>query len=118
MFGYLETRSLCSNLLVVQHGLQHFLVSSGHQAHSTEDLQHGDLSRDTESSSVTSPVPQQLCCSPKLPRRAPLHLPRGYLGFDVFRAQALGDDVDGLTVAQDVRPALGVVHQRFDAADQ
>lgn len=41
-----------------------------------------------------------------------------YLGFDVFSGQTLSDDVDALTVTQDVGSALGVVHQRFDAADQ
>lgn len=41
-----------------------------------------------------------------------------YLGFDVFSDQTLSDDVDALTVTQDVGSALGVVHQRFNAADQ
>lgn len=43
---------------------------------------------------------------------------RGYLGFNVLCAQTLSDDVDALTVTQDMGPALRVVHQRFDAADQ
>lgn len=41
-----------------------------------------------------------------------------YLGFDVFGGQTLSNDVDALAVAQDVGSALGVVHQRFNAADQ
>lgn len=49
---------------------------------------------------------------------APPAAPLGYLGFDIFRAQTLSDDVDALRVAQDVRSAQRVVHQRFDAANQ
>lgn len=41
-----------------------------------------------------------------------------YLGFDVFSGQTLSNDVDALTVTQDVGSAMRVVHQRFDAADQ
>lgn len=44
-------------------------------------------------------------------------LQHGHLGLDVILAQALGDGVDALRVGQDVRSALRVVHQRFDAAD-
>lgn len=41
-----------------------------------------------------------------------------YLGFDVFGGEALCDDVDALTVTQDMSSALGVVHQSFNAANQ
>lgn len=44
-------------------------------------------------------------------------LQHGHLGLDVVLAQALGDGVDALWVGQDVRSALRVVHQCFDAAD-
>lgn len=40
-----------------------------------------------------------------------------HFGLDVLCPQALGDDVDALRVGQDVRTALGVVHQGFNAAD-
>lgn len=41
-----------------------------------------------------------------------------YLGFDVFSDKALCDDINALTVAQDMSSSLRVVHQGFDAADQ
>lgn len=44
--------------------------------------------------------------------------PGVYLGSDVLSHQTLSDDVDALTVTQDMSPALRVVHQRFDTADQ
>lgn len=40
-----------------------------------------------------------------------------HFGLDVLRPQALWDGVDALWVGQDVRAALGVVHQGLDAAD-
>ena len=40
---HLEARPLSCIHLVVEHGLQHLLVAAGHQAHSTQDLQHSHL---------------------------------------------------------------------------
>lgn len=40
---HLEARALGRVHLVVQHGLQDLLVTSGHEAHGTQDLQHGHL---------------------------------------------------------------------------
>lgn len=78
---YLEACPLSGILLIVRHGLQHFLMAVRYQAESTQDLQDG------------------------------------HLGLHVVLAQALGDGVDALRVGQDVRSALRVVHQRFDAPD-
>lgn len=41
-----------------------------------------------------------------------------HLSLNVFRGQALGDDVDALGVREDVGTPLRVVHQSLDAADQ
>lgn len=41
-----------------------------------------------------------------------------YLGFDVFSDKTLCDDINTLTVTQDVSSALRVVHKSFDAANQ
>lgn len=41
-----------------------------------------------------------------------------HLGFDVFSDKTLCDDINALTVTQDMSSALRVVHQSFDAADQ
>ena len=45
-------------------------------------------------------------------------LQHGHLGLAVLRAQALGNGADGLGLRQHVRPPLGVVHQRLDAANE
>lgn len=39
-FAHLKTRSLAGELLIVQHGLQDFPVTSRHQTHSAHDLQN------------------------------------------------------------------------------
>lgn len=44
--SHLEARPLSGVLLVVRHGLQHLLVSIGHQTHRPEDLQHGHFGLD------------------------------------------------------------------------
>lgn len=41
-----------------------------------------------------------------------------YLGFDVFSDKTLCDDINALTVTQDMSSALRVVHQSFNAANQ
>ncbi len=80
-FPHLKASPLSSVFLVVCHGLQHLLVSIGHQAHRPKNFQHR------------------------------------HFGLDVLCPQALRDGVDALWVGQDVRAALGVVHQGLDTAD-
>ncbi len=51
---HLKSCPFAGELLIVQHGFQDFLVSSGHQANSTHDLQNGHFGLDVFSGQALS----------------------------------------------------------------